>query len=126
MFGISKYEKVKKLDFSQWVVTKFYHYTSWVGDVINEYDPTWHQKPVGDKYLEEMYDHFQLVADTYLRIHTGSEWGSLGNQNKTVIEIHNITTGDVLYIGRYDGVYRLGKSVKSEFNHFETFGIIRK
>jgi hypothetical protein len=126
MFGTSKYDKVKKFDFSKWVVTKFYHYTSWVGDRLYEYDPTWHQKPVGDKYLEEMYDHFQLVVDTYFRNYTKHEWNSLGNQNKTVIEIQNIDTGEVLYIGRYDGVYHLGKSVRSEFNRFDTFGILRK
>lgn len=126
MFGTSKYDNVKKLDLSKWVVTKFYHYTSWVGDKLYEYDPTWHQKPVGDKYLEEMYNHFQLVVDTYFRNHTKLEWTSLGNQNKTVIEIQNIDTGEVLYIGRYDGVYHLGKSVRSEFNVFDSFGIIRK
>lgn len=117
---------MKKLDLSKWIVTKFYHYTSRVVDVIQEYDPTWHQKPVGDKYLEELYDHFQLVVDTYLQIHTGNELCSLGNQNKTSIEIQNIDTGEILYIGRYDGVYHLGKSVKSEFNVFDSFGIIRK
>lgn len=123
---MNEYNKVKRLDFSKWVVTHFYHYTAWVRGVINKYDPTWHQKPMGDKYLEEMYDHFQLVADTYLRIHTGSEWGSLGNQNKTVIAIRNIETGEVLFIGRYDGVYTLGTEVQSEFNNFDTFGINRK
>ena len=126
MFGISKYDKVKKLDLSKWIVTKFYHYTSRVGDLISEYDPTWHRKPVGDKYLEELYDHFQLVVDTSFRNYTKYEWNSLGNQNKTVIEIQSIDTGEVLYIGRYDGVYRLGKSVWSEFNSFESFGIVRK
>ena len=123
---MNEYNKVKRLDFSKWVVTHFYHYTAWVRGVINEYDPTWHPKPMGDKYLEEMYDHFQLVADTYLRIHTGSELGSLGNQNKTAIAIKNIETGKVLYIGRYDGVYTLGTEIRSEFNNFDTFGIIRK
>lgn len=123
---MNEYNKVKRLDFSKWVVTHFYHYTAWVRGGINKYDPTWHQKPIGDKYLKEMYDHFQLVADTYLRIHTGSEWSSLGNQNKTVIAIRNIETGEVLFIGRYDGVYTLGTEVRSEFNNFDTFGINRK
>ena len=32
------FDKVEKLDLSQWVVTKFYHYPSIAGDEIGEYD----------------------------------------------------------------------------------------
>ena len=130
MFGTSKYDKVKKFDFSKWVVTKFYHYTSCARDLIAEYDPIWHgsmseKDAWGDPYIKELYDHFQLCADAYLNYPEVS-YSSMGHQNKTTIEIRNIDTGEVLYINRYDGVYRLGKSVKSEFNHFDTFGILRK
>ena len=32
------FDKVKKLDLSQWVVTKFYHYPSVASGTIGEYD----------------------------------------------------------------------------------------
>lgn len=121
-----RYNKMKKLDHSKWIVTKFYHYTSRCQDDIAEYDEIWHQKPVGDPYIKEMFDHFLQCADTYLQIHTGCDYSSLGNQNKITIEITNIDTKEKLYITRYDGRYTVGKSVWSEFNNFEVFGIHRK
>lgn len=116
------YGKVKKLDFSKWVVTKFYHYTSRATDVFAEYDATWHQKPMGDSYIKDVYDHFLKCVDAYLN-YPEITFASLGNQNKTTIEIFNIETGEKLYVTQYDGVYSIGKDVYSEFGNVSQFGI---
>ena len=65
------YAKVKRLDLTKWVVTKFYHYTSCARDFIAEYDPIWNGSAKdgtawGDPYLKELYDHFQTCVDAYL------------------------------------------------------------
>ena len=99
------YTKVKRLDLTKWVVTKFYHYTSCARDFIAEY--------------------VQTCVDAYLNYPEHS-WSSLGHQNKTTIEIFNIETGEKLYLTQYDGRYYLGKSVWSEFGNVSDFGIIKK
>lgn len=123
------YAKVKKLDLSKWIVTKFYHYTSCAQDTIAEYDEVWHSKPVGDPYVKELYEHFLRIADAYFTLHYEKDLthyaGSLGNQNKTTIEVQNIETGAVLYITQYDGRYYIGRTVYSEFNNYDVFGIKR-
>jgi len=119
------FAKVKKFDFSQWVVTKFYHYTSCARDVFAEYDTMWHDKPWGDPYVKEAYDHFLKCADAYLNYPEVS-FSSLGLQNKTTIEIFNITSGEKLYLTQYDGRYSIGRDVWSEFGTVSDFGIIKK
>ena len=123
------YAKVKRLDLTKWVVTKFYHYTSCARDFIAEYDPIWNGSAKdgtawGDPYVKELYDHFQECVDAYLNYPEHS-WSSLGHQNKTTIEIFNIETGEKLYLTQYDGRYYIGKSVWSEFGHLEDIGIIK-
>ena len=123
------YKKVKKWDLSKWIVTKFYHYTSCAHDIIAEYDSVWHSKPMGDPYIKNVYEHFLCIADAYLNLHYGDSilgFGSLGHQNKTTIEVQNIETGDKLYLTQYDGRYYIGKTVWSEFNKYDVFGIKRK
>ena len=125
---MGEYKKVKKWDKSKWIVTKFYHYTSCARDVIYEYDKVWHTKPVGDPYVKELYEHFLNIADAYLNLHNGDSlfgFGSLGHQNKTTIEVQNIETGEKLYLTQYDGRYYIGRTVYSEFNNYEEFGIKR-
>ena len=112
------YSKVKTLEVSKWIVTKFYRYTSYVNEVVAEYDPFWHDKPWGDSYIKELYDHFLKIAETY--------FGHRLFDNKTVIEIKNIETGEMLYVGFKDNKYLLGKSVWSEFNGNYEFGFIKK
>ena len=124
------YAKVKKLDLSKWVVTKFYHYSSCAKEIFAEYDPIWHctkDKDVtwGDPYIKDMYEHFLKCADAYLNYPEHS-FPSLGHQNKTTIEIFNIDTAEKLYLTQYDGRYYIGKSVSSDFNNFAVFGIIKK
>lgn len=122
------YSRIKKLDLSKWIVTKFYHYTSRAQDIIAEYDEVWHSKPMGDPYIKTVYEHFLRVADSYLNIQYGDspcDFASLGHQNKTTIEVQNIETGDKLYITQYDGRYYIGKTVWSEFNKYDVFGIKR-
>ena len=116
------FRKVKKFDFSKWVVTKFYHYTSRATEVFAKYDPVWYQKPQGDPYVKDVYDHFQVCVDAYLT-YPKITFASLGNQNKTTIEIFNIETGEKLYVTQYDGVYSIGKDVYSEFGDVSQFGI---
>ena len=122
MDRVDVFGKVKKLDFSKWVVTKFYHYTSRATEVFAKYDATWHQKPMGDPYVKDVYDHFQKCVDAYLN-YPEITFASLGNQNKTTIEIFNIETGEKLYVTQYDGVYSIGKDVYSEFGNVSQFGI---
>ena len=124
------YAKVKRLDLTKWVVTKFYHYTSCARDFIAEYDPIWngsldYGQARGDPYVKELYDHFQACADAYLN-YPEISYSSLGRQNKTTIEVFNIETGEKLYLTQYDGRYYLGQSVWSEFGHVSDFGIIKK
>ena len=126
---MKEFSKVKKWDLSKWIVTKFYHYTSCAQDVIAEYDSVWHSKPMGDPYIKNLYEHFLRIADAYLNLHDGDSllgFGSLGHQNKTTIEVRNIETGDKLYLTQYDGRYYIGKTVYSEFNNYDVFGIKRK
>lgn len=125
LFKNTKYGKVKKFDFSQWVVTKFYHYTSSARDIFAEYDPIWHESAWGDPYVKEVYDHFLKCADAYLNYPEHS-FSSLGNQNKTTIEIFNIDTGEKLYLTQYDSCYSIGREVWSEFGNVSDFGIIKK
>ena len=124
------YKKVKKWDLSKWIVTKFYHYTSCAQDVIFEYDEVWHTKPVGDPYIKELYEHFLRIADAYFTLHYEDDLthyvGSLGHQNKTTIEVQSIETGEKLYLTQYDGRYYIGRTVYSEFNNHDVFGIKRK
>lgn len=121
---ISKYDKIQKFDLSKWIVTKFYHYTSRATEVFARYDPVCGSKPRGDKYIKELYDHFQLCADAYLN-YPEITFASLGNQNKTTIEIFNIETGQKLYLTQYDGVYSIGTKVYTEFGNKTDFGIIK-
>jgi len=120
-----EYSKMKKMDLSKWVVTKFYHYTSCARDVFAEYDPFWHEPAWGDPYVKEVYDHFLKCADAYLN-YPKIDFASLGNQNKTTIEIFNIKTGEKLYLTQYDGRYSIGRDVWSEFGYVTEFGIIKK
>ncbi|MEE3358116.1 MAG: hypothetical protein VZR31_08530 [Lachnospiraceae bacterium] len=122
MDRVNIFGKMKKLDFSKWVVTKFYHYTSRATEVFAKYDPVWHQKPCGNPYVKDVYDHFLKCADAYLN-YPEITFASLGNQNKTTIEIFNIETGEKLYVTQYDGVYSIGKDVYSEFGYVSQFGI---
>ena len=122
MDRVDVFGKVKKLDFSKWVVTKFYHYTSRATEVFAKYDPVWHQRHWGDPYVKDVYDHFQTCVDAYLN-YPEITFASLGNQNKTTIEIFNIETGEKLYVTQYDGVYSIGKDVYSEFGNVSQFGI---
>ena len=122
MDRVDVFGKVKKFDFSKWVVTKFYHYTSRATEVFAKYDPVWHQKPHGDPYVKDVYDHFLKCADAYLN-YPEITFASLGNQNKTTIEIFNIETGEKLYVTQYDGVYSIGKDVYSEFGNITQIGI---
>ena len=122
MNRVDVFGKVKKLDFSKWVVTKFYHYTSRATEVFAKYDPVWYQKPYGDSYVKDVYDHFLKCVDAYLN-YPEITFASLGNQNKTTIEIFNIETGEKLYVTQYDGVYSIGKDVYSEFRNVSQFGI---
>ena len=117
------FDKVEKLDLSQWVVTKFYHYPSIAGDEIGEYDEVWHGEPVGDPYIKEVFYHFMTVIDHYF--HAGGKKGSLYD-NKTVIKIENISTGEILYVSSKDGRYRLGTTYCSEREDSTDFGIIHK
>lgn len=119
------YAKIKKMDFTKWVVTKFYHYTSCAQDVFAKYDPFWHDPAWGDPYVKEVYDHFLKCADAYVN-YPEHDLGSLGHQNKTTIEIFNIETGEKLYVTQYDGVYSIGRDVYSEFGNVTEFGVIKK
>ena len=82
MDRVDVFGKVKKLDFSKWVVTKFYHYTSRATEVFAKYDPVWYQKPHGDSYVKDVYDHFLKCVDAYLN-YPEISFSSLGHQNKT-------------------------------------------
>ena len=117
------FDKVEKLDLSQWVVTKFYHYPSIAGDEIGEYDEVWHDKPTGDSYIKEVFYHFMTAVDHYF--HADGKKGSLYD-NKVTIKIENISTGEILYVSSKDGRYRLGTTYYSEREHSTDFGIIHK
>ena len=121
---LSEYNKIQKFDFSKWVVTKFYHYTSRATEVFARYDPIWGGKPRGDKYIKVVYEHFLMCANAYLN-YPEITFASLGNQNKTTIEIFNIETGQKLYLTQYDGVYSIGTKVYTEFGNKTDIGIIR-
>lgn len=124
---IEWHKKIQKLDLSKWVVTKFYHYTSICQDIYGEYDNTvWISKrPVGDPYLQELFQHFMSIVDLYYQIKTGNEHSTLYD-NKITIEITNIEDGSKLYISSKDGRYLIGKSVWSEFGTVTNFGVIEK
>jgi hypothetical protein len=117
------FKKVKRLDLSQWVVTKFYHYPSVAGEEIGEYDEVWHDKPVGDPYIKEVFHHFMTVVDHYF--HADGKKGTLYD-NKVTIKIENIYTGEILYVSSKDGRYRLGTTYYSEMEYSTDFGIIHK
>lgn len=118
------YSKVERLDFTKWVVTKFYHYTSCAREPFAEYDKTWPADPFGDPYVKEVYDHFLKCVDAYLN-YPEISYPSLGHQNKTTIEIFNIETGEKLYVTQYDGRYTIGRDVYSEFGNFSEIKLIR-
>ena len=110
--------KIKKLDLSKWVVTKFYHYTALVNDPdFYEYDEVWHEKPLGDPYIKELYYHFLKIVNFYA--------GHDLQDNKTVIEIKNVDTKEVKYISSKDGRYLYGNAVWSEWGWVSTFGMIK-
>lgn len=117
-----EYSKMKRMDLSQWVVTKFYHYVSCAQDILYEYDPFWHDPAWGDPYIKDVYDHFLKCADAYLN-YPKIDFASLGHQNKTTIEIFNIETGEKRYLTQYDGKYLLGKSVWTEMENVSEIGI---
>ena len=117
------HKKIKKLDLTKWIITKFYHYTSICQDIFGERDEMWHDKPLGDEYIKTLYFHFLEIGDKYLQLKNGNAWSTL-RDNKTTIEITNIETGDVLYITSKDGRWLIGKSVWSEFGNVTNFGII--
>ena len=110
---IEWHKKIQKLDLTKWVVTKFYHYTSIC------------QKPVGDPYLQELFQHFMSIVDLYYQIKTGNEHSTLYD-NKITIEITNIEDASKLYISSKDGRYLIGKSVWSEFGTVTNFGVTEK
>ena len=121
------YKKIDKLDLNDWVVTKFYHYTSIPHDIFGEYDTAWHEKPVGDPYLKELFDHFFAICDTYFVLskeNDNSTFKGTLRDNKITIEITNIKTNEKLYIGYKDWRYLIGKSVWSEFGYYTSFGMI--
>lgn len=123
---IEWHKKIQKLDLTKWVVTKFYHYTSICQDIYGEYDTMWSgQKPVGDPYLKELFQHFMSIVDLYYRNKTGNEHSTLYD-NKITIEITNIEDGSKLYISSKDGRYLIGKSVWSEFGTVTNFGVTEK
>lgn len=114
---MNTYGKVTKLDLSKWIITRFYKYTSTVREWIASYETMFDKR--GDEYIKELYDHFVRIANIY---YNGFTKRSLGlEDNKTVIEITNIETGDKLYIGQYDGNYRLGLDVWTEFGDYYDF-----
>lgn len=116
--NINYHNKIKKLDLSKWVITKFYHYASIVNDPdFYEYDEIWHTKPVGDPYIKELYNHFLSIANLYV--------GHDISDNKTTIGIKNIETKDELFITSKDGRYLIGNSVYSEFGYVTTFGVVK-
>ena len=133
------FKKIEKLDLSQWVVTKFYHYPSIAGDEIGEYDEVWHDKPTGDPYIKEVFYHFMTVVDHYFNadrkkvVVNKSGLVCIPNlmkeslyDNKTTIKIENISTGEILYVSSKDGRYRLGTTYCSEREDSTDFGIIHK
>ena len=117
------FNKVKRLDLSQWVVTKFYHYPSVAGGEIGEYDETWYDKPVGDSYIKEVFLHFMSIVDHYF--HADGKKVTLFD-NKVTIKIENISTSEILYVSFKDGFYRLGTTYYSEREYSTDFGIIHK
>lgn len=118
------HNKIKKLDLSKWIITKFYHYTSIAQDIFGEYDTIWNSKPVGDPYLKELYEHFLSIADLYYHQYKSSEHGTL-HDNKVTIEITNIESGEKLYISSKDGRYLIGKDVWSEYGIYTSFGVVK-
>ena len=119
------HSKIQKLDLTKWVVTKFYHYTSICQDIFGEYDTMWHSTPVGDPYLQELFQHFMNIVDFYYRNKTGNDHSTLYD-NKITIEITNIEDNSKLYISSKDGRYLIGKSVWTEFGNVTNFGITTK
>ena len=117
------FKKVKKLDLSQWVVTKFYHYPSVASGTIGEYDEMWPDRPIGDPYIKEVFHHFMTIVDHYF--HADGNKGSLYD-NKVTIKIENISTGEILYTSFKDGHYKQGQTYFSEKEYSTDFGIIHK
>lgn len=123
---IEYHKKIQKLDLTKWIVTKFYHYTSICQDIYGEYDKMWSgQKPIGDPYLQELFEHFMSIVDIYYQNKTGNEHSTL-HDNKITIEITNIEDRSKLYISYKDERYLIGKSVWSEFGTVTNFGITEK
>jgi hypothetical protein len=121
---IEWHKKIKKLDLTKWIVTKFYHYTSICQDIFGEYDTMWSgREPVGDPYLQKLFQHYMNIVDCYYKNSTGNEHSTLYD-NKITIEITNIEDGSKLYISSKDGRYLIGKSVWSEFGRVTNFGVI--
>ena len=81
---------------------------------------------LGEKTIEEEV----IVSDTraYYEVLGNNIYRSITITTHTVIsnaeetKSVEITRGDKLYIGQYDGCYHLGKSVWSEFDKYITFG----
>ena len=117
------FKKIEKLDLSQWVVTKFYHYPSIAGDEIGEYDEVWHDKPTGDPYIKEVFYHFMTVVDHYFN----------ADRKKVVVNesglvcIPNLMKWSLYDNASFkDGHYKLGQTYYSESEYSTDFGIIHK
>ena len=120
------YKKIKKIDISKWIVTKYYHYTSIVRDIFGEYDTAWHSKPWGDEYIKELFEHFMQIVEVYAILYNkeNNRFPSQMRDNKVVIEITNIESGEKLYLGYKDLRYMIGKDVWSEFGYHTPFGVV--
>ena len=116
-----KKEQGLQLDLSKYIITRLFHYTSWVKNDFASYNPTWYSKPIGDPNVKTIFYHFLNIANTYYRKFTEHKWSTL-DQNKMVIEIQNVETGEFLYLGKYDDIYKIGKDFGTENKHCTHFG----
>ena len=113
----NRYDKIKKLNLSKWIVTKFYRYGSWVNNQnFYEYDEVWNDKPIGDSYIKKLYYHFLNIVNFYV--------GYDLQDDKTIIEIKNIDTKETKYISFINGKYLYGNKIYTDFGLISTFGVI--